>query len=197
MKTHSPDGIPKPLFWYRTVQGGSSPYDHGDAGKLCPVRTVDYFKYFDSDNELSSCECLNSNSNETVAKRRHLCGDRGEYNDTTGSCECEAGYVGFACQHECDAASTCNGRGTCNPEAGCCVCDPGFVGIRCEHSCNSEVDCNGAGVCNDMGECECDSCNTGVHCEFHCGLHVDDTTGLTHGQCVEGQCQCNSCYSGM
>ena len=196
IKTFSPTGVSKPVFWQRTVKGGSSPSYPGGAGTLCPITSMAYFQYFTTSDEMADCACTSDSQAKAAAQRQHLCSSSGNYNETTSSCECDAGFVGFACQYECDGATTCNGRGVCDGEDGCCVCDEGFVGLRCEHACDARFDCHGNGKCNDMGECECDPCYNGDKCQFFCGKNVSDPFAAQRGRCLDDQCHCDSCYSG-
>ncbi|CAI2351123.1 unnamed protein product [Caenorhabditis sp. 36 PRJEB53466] len=106
----------------------------------------------------------------------------------TGTCECQARFVGANCDQcasgyydppECKPCE-CHVNGTignvCLPEGGQCPCKPGFGGTFCE-TCD-------AGFTNVTAGC--------VEC-------VCDPTGSEHSNCsaATGQCECKPAYAGL
>ena len=100
-----------------------------------------------------------------------VCSGRGSC-DVNGTCTCEAGWEGTACN--CQASTTCSGHGSCNPDGSCAcapnrvgnceVCIPTFYGDECDVMCKADVHCSGHGVCNAQGTCNCDSGWAGANC---------------------------------
>ncbi len=132
-----------------------------------------------------------------------------------GTCRCNSGYYGSACQYvmcpntlcyyDTDTIDpsdciVCSGHGTCT--SGACVCDSGYVGtdcsmIDCYNNCSSTVNAT-YGYCVEaypISQCVCneslrrggDSCQK-VFCLNNCS---------SNGDCLDnGSCSCNQLYYG-
>lgn len=89
IKLLSPTGISKPLFWTRTIKGGTAPSYHGEVGTLCPLPSIDYFNYFVSESSTlssqHSCGCVDTSLNKSMSyfEGQRVCSASGEWNSTT------------------------------------------------------------------------------------------------------------------
>ncbi|HYC54242.1 MAG TPA: hypothetical protein VEL28_04815 [Candidatus Binatia bacterium] len=101
-----------------------------------------------------------------------------EGTEGTGTCACNVGYTGFACNQcgpdfydypactHCTDSGTCTGNGECNM-LGTCDCEPQYTGSSCSQCasshynypscvfCDSAMTCSNHGSCNLMGTCNC------------------------------------------
>ena len=61
------------------------------------------------------------------------CSGRGNFSFAERTCDCDTGYFGDGCEHECPggAANPCSGNGECDQSTGQCYCDCGFAGRSC------------------------------------------------------------------
>jgi hypothetical protein len=90
----------------------------------------------------------------------------GACNATDGTCDCEPGWAGDACNVRpltdclpCDAS-----HGTCLSD-GTCACDAGWTGLDCATPCRACVH----GDCQPDGECFCRPGWAGADCRLHLG----------------------------
>jgi hypothetical protein len=112
------------------------------------------------------------------------CSGHGLCDPISGSCQCQAGFSGPACNIECP--SDCSGHGVCSHD-GLCKCEPGFVGPDCSVR-ECLVDCSGNGQCSpESGECVCTPGWGGVFCQLR-------TACSGHGTFVDGKCECSPGY---
>ena len=114
------------------------------------------------------------------------CSGHGSWNSNTTSCDCDAGYVGFDCQYDCDDDTTCSGNGVCT-SMGTCECQGNYVGHHCEHECHRNSTCSGHGECSACGTCVCDPCFHGPDCSMECS---------NNGVCEADTCMCDDCHLG-
>ena len=112
------------------------------------------------------------------------CSGHGLCDPVAGTCQCQAGFSGLACNIECP--SDCSGHGVCSHD-GVCKCEPGFVGPDCSVR-ECLVDCSGNGECDDIsGQCKCTPGWGGVFCQLR-------TACSGHGKFVNGKCVCDAGY---
>jgi len=135
----------------------------------------------------------------------------------TGTCACNVGFVGAACDQcgtnyynyptctFCLAATTCSGHGTCNSLGGC-DCNTGFAGTACNQCaadyfnypactfCQAATTCSGHGTCNAMGGCNCNVGFAGTACD-QCGANYYNYPTCTFCQAAttcSGNGTCNA-----
>ena len=98
------------------------------------------------------------------SKSFKICNNHGLCNDTNlgdGTCICNSGYIGKACQYS--NHETCNNRGIPNFN-GTCNCTFPYKGSYCQYSRN--LTCNGNGETTYEGKCICDLSYDGESCQY-------------------------------
>uniref|UniRef100_A0A671XZ96 Stabilin 1 n=1 Tax=Sparus aurata TaxID=8175 RepID=A0A671XZ96_SPAAU len=128
-----------------------------------------------------------------------------------GTCVCDEGFAGFACQEcknpnfygeKCDKACDCE-HGVCNqgPEGdGQCLCQPPYTGKRCDQgrtmTCSPYSYCKGEG---DAADCEClpgYRKNPQGRCLTHCSGRDCDVNAQCSSQGSKVSCACKPNYQG-
>ena len=151
---------------------------------------------------LSYCPVL-SRSYDNICSNRGKCSD-GREGD--GTCTCNWGYTGPACDRICPGglSKPCNGRGLCTSLEGC-SCNEGWAGTDCTVECQGGVDnpCNGHGTClsgaggETPGSCACGYGWSGLACDIPCP-GGSATPCLGHGECgmASGEvvCTCDASF---
>lgn len=118
----------------------------------------------------------------------HHCSGHGTFSPDTGSCHCEQGWEGAACERPaCPGA--CSGHGRCVDSR--CLCEQPYVGADCAYPACAE-NCSGHGVCV-RGVCQCHEDFTSEDCsERRC---PGDCSG--QGFCDAGECYCEEGFTGL
>ena len=114
-----------------------------------------------------------------------------------GTCACQTGFGGLACDVELCPISDCSGHGSCQNAT--CICDSGYMGIGCENvmavhanfSCPGN--CSSHGVCIDNA-CHCDYKWTGLDCSTE---EICPNDCSNRGSCNNGTCVCDFGYVGV
>uniref|UniRef100_A0A8C9VBM8 Tenascin N n=1 Tax=Scleropages formosus TaxID=113540 RepID=A0A8C9VBM8_SCLFO len=117
----------------------------------------------------------------------YACSGHGNYERSSCSCVCDAGWEGPDCSTS-TCPNECNDNGRC--VEGRCKCYEGYAGDDCSQLVCPN-DCNDKGSCED-GVCVCFSHYTGEDCSIpRC---PGDCVG--NGHCVDGTCICNEGFFG-
>ncbi|XP_062989466.1 stabilin-2 isoform X2 [Elgaria multicarinata webbii] len=118
----------------------------------------------------------------------------------TGSCECEPGFQGLACNRcilgkygtNCDQECPCI-HGKCNSGIegdGTCECDVGWRGVQCDSAINDD-ECNG--TCHTSANCF-RNLNSAVYCHCAAGFKGNGTycTAINACEISNGGCSANA-----
>ena len=99
------------------------------------------------------------------------CNNNGTCNNQDGTCTCDLGYSGTACEvYDPCVGVDCGSHGSCND--GVCTCDLGYSGTACEvYDPCVGVDCGSYGSCND-GACTCEGGGFGDKCQYRWWRHM-------------------------
>jgi hypothetical protein len=149
--------------------------------------------------------------------------DHGVCDRQDGHCDCDAGYMGVACNETCNSdyfgkscrnPCTCRNGGQCNRFNGSCLCSPGWIGDDCGSKCSESFfgrgclfPCrcqNGATCFHVDGLCQCASGYTGDICDTPCpegswGAYCTNNCTCQNGATCStetGVCDCAPGYKG-
>jgi hypothetical protein len=126
----------------------------------------------------------------------------GTCNNSTGNCDCKAGFTGEDCSTTIDKCKNnkCSGNGTCNNSTGNCDCKAGFTGEDCSTTidkCKNNK-CSPNGTCDKLtGNCDCKAGFTGEDCSTTIDKCKNNKCS-PNGTCdkLTGNCVCNNGFTG-
>ena len=139
-----------------------------------------------------------------VCSDQDTCSGHGRCSGQNGTCVCEPGWGGVACDiflHTCSENRDCGGgeRGNCSTDLATCMCGEGYTGAFCQHCapgtfgpecktvCSLATSCGDHGRCSGQnGTCLCEPGWAGEQCEI-----MVCPTGWWGDQC-EHKMSCNS-----
>ena len=149
----------------------------------------------------SSCaECPGGASNECHG--HGICSDG---RAGAGTCTCDSGYYGAACQTQCPGQGFCSNNGTCSDGAGgsgSCTCLAAHFGLDCSGMCPGGGNCSNHGTCADgasgSGKCSCATSFFGLDCAGQCpgGGNCSGHGTCADGAAGNGKCTCAEGYFG-